>query len=129
MWQRKKSRPPFRTAGFGSVQGKPSAGSRLLQGSLVSLPTGVLASASARGQDNIAWEPQPGPRLATVTLKVGHQFVSAGQSLKPSEDRDGTVQLLVGFGWYLDARPLPGLARFLPTLQQTKALCCLSGYG
>jgi hypothetical protein len=81
------------------AQGNPSAGSGFLHGSLVSLPTGVLANAATRGQDNVTWEPQHGLRFATVTIRAGDQFVSAGQSLKPSEDRDGTIQLLVGFGW------------------------------
>jgi len=81
------------------AQGIPSAGSGFLRGSLVSLPTGVLANAGANGQDDITWQPEPGLRFATVTLKVGDEFVSAGQSLAPSESRDGTVQLLVGSGW------------------------------
>ena len=81
------------------AQGRASDGSGFLKGTLVSLPTGVLASAGKSGQDNVTWQPSPGLRFATVTLRVGDQFVSAGQSLKPSEDRDGTVRLLVGFGW------------------------------
>ena len=81
------------------AQGQSSGGSGFLKGSLVSLPTGVLASAAKSGQDNVTWQPATGLRFATVTLKVGDQFVSAGQSLKPSEQRDGTVQLLVGSGW------------------------------
>jgi hypothetical protein len=81
------------------AQGQSSDGSGFLKGLLVSLPTGVLASAAKTGQDNVTWQPAPSLRFATVTLKVGNQFVSAGQSLKPSEDRDGTFRLLVGFGW------------------------------
>ena len=81
------------------AQGRATDGSGFLKGSLVSLPTGVLGSAAKSGQDNVTWQPAPGLRFATVTLRVGDQFVSAGQSLKPSEDRDGTVRLLVGFGW------------------------------
>jgi hypothetical protein len=81
------------------AKGGASVGSGFLQGALVSLPSGVLASAAANGQDKVTWEPQPGLRFATVTLKVGDQFVSAGQSLKPSEARDGIIRLLVGVGW------------------------------
>jgi len=51
---------------------------------------------------------QHGLRFATVTLKVGNQFVSAGQSLKPSEERDGTFQLLVGFGWLVSMLAIGG---------------------
>jgi hypothetical protein len=81
------------------AQGRTTDGSGFLKGSLVSLPTGVLSNAAKSGQDNVTWQPASALRFATVTLRVGDQFVSAGQSLKPSEDRDGTVRLLVGFGW------------------------------
>src|ERR1700710_239956 len=81
------------------AQGSATAGSGFLKGSLVSLPTGVLASAAKTGTDDITWQPQRGLRFATVTLKVGNQFVTAGQSLAPSEDRAGTFELLIGFGW------------------------------
>jgi hypothetical protein len=81
------------------AQGSPTSGSGFLNGALVSVPTGVLANAAKTGQDNVTWQPEAGLRFATVTLKVGEQFVTAGQSLKPSEDRVGNIQLLVGFGW------------------------------
>jgi hypothetical protein len=90
------------------AQGAASAGSGFLRGSLVSLPTGVLASAAKTGEDNVTWQPQAGLRFATVTLRVGDQFVSAGQSLKPSEDRDGTFQLLIGVGWLMAMLVLGG---------------------
>jgi hypothetical protein len=82
-----------------NAQGIPTSGSGFLQGALVSLPTGVLSSAAQSGRDDVTWQPGHGLRFATVTLKVGDQFVSAGQSLAPSEDRLGTFQLLIGFGW------------------------------
>jgi hypothetical protein len=91
------------------AQGQSSDGSGFLKGSLVSLPTGVLANAAKSGQDNVTWQPTSDLRFATVTLKVGDQFVSAGQSLKPSEDRDGTVRLLVFFGWLVSMLVLGGV--------------------
>jgi hypothetical protein len=90
------------------AQGSATSGSGFLKGALVSLPTGVLANAAKNGQDNVTWQPQAGLRFATVTLKVGDQFVTAGQSLKPSEDRDGNIQLLVGFGWLVSMLVLGG---------------------
>jgi hypothetical protein len=91
------------------AQGQASDGSGYVKGSLVSLPTGVLASAAKSGQDDVTWQPASGLRFATVTLKVGDQFVSAGQSLTPSEERDGTVQLLVGSGWLVSMLVLGGV--------------------
>jgi hypothetical protein len=90
------------------AQGSPTSGSGFLKGALVSLPTGVLANAAKTGQDNVTWQPQTGLRFATVTLKVGDQFVTAGQSLKPSEDRDSNIQLLVGLGWLVSMLVLGG---------------------
>ena len=91
------------------AQGRASDGSGFLKGSLVSLPTGVLTNAAQSGQDNVTWQPAPGLRFATVTLRVGDQFVSAGQSLAPSEDRDNTIRLLVGTGWLLSILVLGGV--------------------
>jgi hypothetical protein len=80
-------------------QGSATAGSGFLKNQLVSLPTGVLANAAISGRDDVTWEPERGLRFATVTLRVGDQFVTAGQSLAPSEDRDNTFRQLIGFGW------------------------------
>jgi hypothetical protein len=91
------------------AQGQPSAGSGFLTGSLVSLPTGVLATAARSGRDDVTWQPTSTLRFATVTLKVGDQFVSAGQSLKPTEERDATVQLLVASGWLVSMLILGGV--------------------
>ena len=90
------------------AQGSATGGSGFLRGSLVSLPTGVLANAARTGQDSVSWQPEANLRFATVTLKVGNRFVTAGQSLKPSEDRVGTVQLLVGLGWLVSMLVLAG---------------------
>jgi hypothetical protein len=81
------------------AQGRTTAGSGFLDNKLVSLPTGVLADAARGGEDDVTWQPQGDLRFATVTLRVGDRFVTAGQSLKPSEDRDSTIQLLVGLSW------------------------------
>lgn len=82
-------------------QGVATDGSGYLRGKLVSLPTGVLQAAAKEGQDDVTWQPSSGLRFATVTIKVGSQFVSAGQLLAPSEDRDGTFRLLIGTGWLI----------------------------
>jgi hypothetical protein len=91
------------------AQGRAIDGSGFLRGSLVSLPSGVLASAAKSGQDDVTWQPSPNLRFATVTRKVGTQFVSAGQSLKPSEARIGILQLLVGSGWLVAMLILGGV--------------------
>jgi hypothetical protein len=92
-----------------NAQGQPTGGSGFLKNSLVSLPTGVLGNAAKTGRDDVTWQPASGLRFATVTLKAGNQFVSAGQSLQPSEDRVGTFQLLVGSGWLVTILILGGV--------------------
>jgi hypothetical protein len=80
-------------------QGRATAGSGFLDNALVSLPTGVLSHAAQSGRDDVTWQPRSGLRFATVTLKVGNSFVTAGQSLAPSENRDGTFRLIIGLSW------------------------------
>ena len=81
------------------AQGTPTAGSGYLDGKLVSLPSGVLSAAAANNQDAVTWQPRRGLRFATVTVPVGTQFVSAGQSLTPIESRDGNLMLITGLAW------------------------------
>jgi hypothetical protein len=84
-----------------SDQGSASAGSGFLKDSLVSLPNTVLANAAKSGRSDFTWQPHTGLEFATVTLRVGSQFVSAGQSLAPQNGRAGTIALLVGTGWLI----------------------------
>jgi hypothetical protein len=96
-----------------NAQGAVTDGSGFLNGSLVSLPTGVLTTTAKNGRDDVTWQPRSGLRFATVTLKVGDQFVSAGQSLAPEDGRDGAFQLLVGAGWLLAVLVIGGSAFWL----------------
>ena len=84
-----------------SAQGSASAGSGFLKNSLLSLPNSVLATAAKSGRADVTWQPHDGLSFATVTLRVGSQFVSAGQSLAPENGRAGTLALLVGTGWLI----------------------------
>ena len=81
------------------AQGSATEGSGYLSNRLVSLPTGVLAHAAKSGRDDVTWQPTSELRFATVTLKSGDQFVTAGQSLAPSEGRSATFGLLIGLAW------------------------------
>src|ERR1700744_2943007 len=80
-------------------QGIATAGSGYLRGSLVSLPTGVLSSAAKSGRDDVTWQPASGLRFATVTLKVGNQFVTAGESLAPAGELLCKLHPTLGIGW------------------------------
>jgi hypothetical protein len=100
------------------AQGSPTAGSGFLKGKLVSLPTGVLTSAASKsteadggagaGADSVTWQPTSTLRFATVTFKVGDQFVTAGQSLAPSDDLDTALGILTALGWIVSMLVLAG---------------------
>ena len=70
-----------------------------LDGQPPMLPTGVLASAYATGIDKVTWQPQPGVRIATVSVPWHGGTVSAGRSLRVVEEQESALELLVGAGW------------------------------
>jgi hypothetical protein len=84
-----------------NAQGSATSGSGYLSNALVSLPTETLGRAAASGTAFDSWEPRPGLRFATVTVRVGDQFVSAGQSLSPTESRDASFAPIIGGAWLL----------------------------
>jgi hypothetical protein len=80
------------------AQGRATAGSGYLRNALVSLPNDVLAAAAKNGRDDATLS--FGERsFATVTLKAGDGFVSAGQPLAAVDARAGSSVLLVGIAW------------------------------
>jgi hypothetical protein len=94
------------------AQGRATSGSGYLANTLVSLPTGVLAHAAQSGRDDVTWQPTKTLRFATVTLKSGDGFVSAGQSLAPSESRSTNFATIVGLAWLVSILMI-GAALFL----------------
>ena len=63
------------------------------------LPAGVLASAQANGIDKVTWQPEPGVRIATVSVPWSGGTVSAGRSLRLVEERESALELVIGAGW------------------------------
>jgi hypothetical protein len=62
-------------------------------------PLGVLESASAHSPNVVTWQPQPGLRLATVTVPWQGGTVLAGRSLREVERREDQALLLVAAAW------------------------------
>lgn len=50
-------------------------------------PKGILTVAASKGYDAVTWQPANGVRLATYTEPYKNGFITAGQNLKPYEDR------------------------------------------
>ncbi len=63
------------------------------------IPVGVLESAQASGIDKVTWQPEPGVRIATVSVPWSGGMVSAGRSLRLVEERESALELVVGAGW------------------------------
>jgi len=63
------------------------------------IPAGVLESAHASGIDKVTWQPQPGVRIATVSVPWSGGTVTAGRSLRVVEEQESALELLVGAGW------------------------------
>jgi hypothetical protein len=70
-----------------------------LDGQPPMIPAGVLAAAHANGIDKVTWQPQPGVRIATVSVPWDGGTVSAGRSLRVVEERESALELLVAGGW------------------------------
>ena len=91
----------------------PVAGTGYLNGSLATVPRGVIASTRSSGHDRVSWQTPSGLRFATVELKAGDKVVVAGQSLAPSETRTISLARWIGAAWL--ATLLIGAAFYLVT--------------
>jgi hypothetical protein len=62
-------------------------------------PKGVLDSARERGPDAVTWQPEPGVRVATVTVPWSGGSVLAGRSLRLVERREDQALWLTAAAW------------------------------
>lgn len=67
------------------------------------VPPGVLAEARRQGIDQVTWQPRSGVRAAIIAMPwrsaAQQGVVVAGASLRPAEDRQGQLLLLLLAGW------------------------------
>jgi hypothetical protein len=78
------------------------ASSGRLHGQARTPPAGVLANVRTSGEERVTWQPEPGIRIASVTVRYSgaHSgFVLAGRSLRESERRTKQFSTLVGIAW------------------------------
>jgi len=81
------------------AEGRPQAGSGLLDGSLPEIPKGVLEYAGQNGQNRVSWQPEDGVRIAAVVTPYEDGFVLAGRSLREVEKRELQVQGFAAAVW------------------------------
>jgi len=75
------------------------AASGQLDGANPTPPAGVLDHATADVPNRVTWQPRPGVRIATVTVRWSGGTVMAGRSLREVERLEDQALLLVGAGW------------------------------
>ena len=79
--------------------GRALAWSGELNGAAPVPPKGVLDAAVADPPNRVTWQPQPGVRIATVTVPWSGGTVLAGRSLREVERIEDQALLLVAAGW------------------------------
>jgi hypothetical protein len=81
------------------MDGKPSAGSGLLDGRLPDYPIGALQAARSAGANRVTWQPQPAVRIASVAVPYKSGYVVAGRSLREVEKREAQTQTMTLLAW------------------------------
>ncbi len=74
----------------------------LLDGTIPTLPAGVLSYTKEQGQDRITWQPKPGVRSAVVITHVPEGlggYVLVGRSLREVEKREDKITFFAGSVW------------------------------
>ncbi len=80
----------------------PVAATGLLHGVIPNIPSGVFATAKARGSYAVTWQPEPGVRQALVVVAAGDKgFAVSGRSMRAIEDRVNMLGILILAGWAL----------------------------
>ncbi len=74
------------------------AASATVNGNALVPPSGVFDVARRTGMDLITWTPAPGARSAIAVVPYASGYVVAGRSLKLIEDRETSLEYLVGAG-------------------------------
>ncbi len=81
--------------------GKPIAGSGILNGTLPEIPKGVLDAAKQDGENRRTWQPTDAVRIAAVVVPYNDGFVLAGRNLREVEVREAQVQMFATVTWLL----------------------------
>lgn len=75
------------------------ASSATLNGTVTSIPTGVLDAATKKGETRVTWQPQKGVRIAAVVTKYKDGYVLVGRNLREVESRVSKHGFNILIGW------------------------------
>ena len=78
------------------VNGKPMAGSGLLNGQLPVYPKGALDTVQQNGDNRITWQPNADVRIASVVVPYNGGFVMAGRNMREAEQREISNRIVCG---------------------------------
>ena len=81
--------------------GKPIAGSGLLNGEMPAYPIGALDVAKQSGENRVTWQPDANTRIASVVVPYNNGFVMAGRSLREVEKRESQTEMFAGATWVI----------------------------
>ncbi|HET7320440.1 MAG TPA: hypothetical protein VFI84_02535 [Candidatus Saccharimonadales bacterium] len=81
--------------------GTPIASSGSLNERVPKIPFGVLKASEGKPYHFVTWQPQPGIRLASVTVAAKSYYVTSARSLYETEQRTSTLGKVVLTGWLL----------------------------
>lgn len=83
------------------LDGKPVTGEGYLNGSLATVPKGVLTAADDSDYHTVTWEPKSGVRLASVVVRSNKYYVLSGRSLQEVEKNASRTLVLTLVGYLL----------------------------
>ena len=76
--------------------GKPVAGSGLLNGQMPDYPKGALDTAKGTDENRVTWQPTATTRIASVVVPYNAGFVMAGRNMREVEKRESQTEMLAG---------------------------------
>jgi hypothetical protein len=81
--------------------GHVAFGNGYLDGTVPTVPYGVLVSSQYEPYNAVTWQPRDDVRVASVSVAANDYYVLAGRSLKEVEARADHLLKLVVLGWFV----------------------------
>lgn len=102
------------------LSGKELASSAQINGSITTVPLGVLRSSQNHAYNAVTWQPQSDVRLASVSVAGKDYYVTAVRNLKEVEKREARVMQITGLGWLLSVATLTAYWCATPSRKKAK---------
>ncbi len=100
--------------------GKVVEGSGKLDGNIPTVPYGVLQHATNLRDNRVTWQPKPGVRIASVTMRADQYYVLAGTNLREVEKEIARVFRIALAGWLVAVFGLGAAFALRHTIRKTR---------